>query len=289
MTTTTETDQSTDTMLEAVNAPLVAQDAAQALLATVAPLVPRIAEYTDYAAALVVNNAEDAKAAAERAKAIRADITLVETTLEPHTQEASRRHKLLTGFRARFTDPFTAAGKLIKAKVTKWEDDERAKAEAERRRLQAEADERARREREKQEQAAAEARRKEEEARRAADEARAKAEAAQGEERRRLEAEADKRDREANAAAAKAEKREDAAQQVAAPVVKIVAPKSGIRARTDVTVEILDIVAFVQAAAANPMLCGYIDQPSLAAALKKAKASNPMFNVPGVMFGERRV
>ena len=280
MTTTTETDQSTDTMLEAVNAPLVAQDAAQALLATVAPLVPRIAEYTDYAAALVVNNAEDAKAAAERAKAIRADITLVETTLEPHTQEASRRHKLLTGFRARFTDPFTAAGKLIKAKVTKWEDDERAKAEA---------DERARREREKQEQAAAEARRKEEEARRAADEARAKAEAAQGEERRRLEAEADKRDREANAAAAKAEKREDAAQQVAAPVVKIVAPKSGIRARTDVTVEILDIVAFVQAAAANPMLCGYIDQPSLAAALKKAKASNPMFNVPGVMFGERRV
>lgn len=289
MSTTTETDQSTDTMLEAVNAPLVEHDAGQALLATVAPLVPRIAEYNDYAAALVVNNAEDAKAATAKYNEIRADITLVETTLEPHTHEAARRHKLLTGFRARFTDRLTAAGKLIKAKVTKLEDAEREKAAAEQRRLQAEADDRARREREKQEQAAAEARRKEEEARRAADEARAKAEAAQGEERRRLEAEAAKRDREAAAAAAKAEKREDAAAQVVAPVVKIEAPKSGMRARVDVTVDILDIAEFVKAAAANPMLGGYIDLPSLAANLKRAKASNPMFNVPGVRFGERRV
>ena len=148
MTTTTENRSEHGHDAGSRQRPLVAQDAAQALLATVAPLVPRIAEYTDYAAALVVNNAEDAKAAAGASKAIRADITLVESRWSRTRRGPDRRHKLLTGFRARFTDPFTVAGKLIKAKVTKWEDDERAKAETERRRLQAEADERARRERE---------------------------------------------------------------------------------------------------------------------------------------------
>jgi len=272
-----------------VNAPLVSGDAAAQLLAAVAPLVPRIAEYKAYAESLTIRTAEDAKGATAKLDAIRADINIVKGAMEPHTAEADRRHKLLTAFRARFVDPFTASGKMIKDKAMAYEQAEAARIEEQRRKLQAEADERARREREKAEQAAREQREKEEAARRASEEARLKAEAASGEERARLQAEADKREREANAAKAKAEQKETTAAQVAAPVIHIPAPKSGIRARKDVTVEILSIEEFVKAAAANPMLCGYIDQPSLAAALKRAKASNPMFNVPGVRFSERTV
>lgn len=103
-------------------------------------------------------------------------------------------------------------------------------------------------------------------------------------ERQRLEAEAAKLK-----TPEKKEARLEQASQVIAPTITIQAPKSGIRARTDVVVEILDIVAFVKDAAVRVDLCGYIDQERLASALKKAKTSNKMFNCEGVRFSERMV
>jgi hypothetical protein len=85
------------------------------------------------------------------------------------------------------------------------------------------------------------------------------------------------------------QEREEQAAQVIAPQIIIAAPKSSVRMQTVVTCEIVDIVEFVKAAAVNPMLCGYIDQTALAAALKKAKQSNSMLDVAGVKFGAKLV
>jgi hypothetical protein len=85
------------------------------------------------------------------------------------------------------------------------------------------------------------------------------------------------------------QEREEQAAQVIAPQIMVAAPKSTVRMQTVVTCEITDITEFVKAAAVNSMLCGYIDQASLAAALKKAKQSNSMLSVAGVKFGTRMV
>lgn len=278
-----------EVLIAEANAPMVSPGAEAQLLAVCAPRVQLIEEYTAKAGALQVRTPDEAQQAKGLMAQINADGKAIMDAISTHKANAQARHKLWTTFENRFIEPFRAAREAIKAKVIKYDEEQKAMALAEARRLQAIADEKARRERERQEQEAAAARAKEEDARQAAEKARRDAEAASGAERARLEAEARKKDREAAAAAAKAEVKQEAAATVIAPVIEVKAQKSGVRARSDVTVEIVDIKAFVRQAAEETYLCGYIDQPSLAANLKRAKSANKMLTIPGVKFGEKTV
>lgn len=271
------------------NQPLVKASDAKTLFAAVGPLVDRRNLYAQKAATLVVKTEADAISANDILKAISADTKTALEAIKAHKDAAKARHALWTKFEAFFAEPFAEAKKQINEKLFAWKKDVEAKVAAEQRRLQAIADEKARKEREAAEQAAAKQRAIEEEARRKAEEARRNAEEASVAERKKLLATAEAEERKANAAAAKAEVKAESAAQTIAPTIIIESPKVGIRARTDVVVEITDIVAFVMEAGSRHELCGFIDQDRLAANLKRAKASNKFFKCEGVTFTERLV
>lgn len=277
--------------VEACNAVAVPDPVRVALVRDLGPVAGRLAEYVTMAAALEVDDAVSAEAAAKVCARIAADIKTVRDheVLSKITDGLHKLHRQWTGLRDLFVAPMERDRRTIKSKVTAWEAEEKAKAEAIRAKLQAEADAKARREREKQEAEARRQREIEETARRKAEDARREAEKAKGAERARLEAAANAADRAASAAAAKAETRAEAAASVIAPTIHVDMPKSGMRSQGIVTCEIVSITEFVRAAAARTDLCGYIDQESLAAALKKARIANSMFEAPGVKFGRKTV
>jgi hypothetical protein len=274
----------------ACNAVAVPDPVRVALVRDLGPVANRLAKYAA-ATSMTVTNEAEAEEASQICTAIAADIATVKNheVLSKITSGLHDLHRRWTGLRDLFVAPMTRDRKTIKDKVIAWQEAEKRKAEEIQRKLQAEADAKAAREREKQEAEACRQRQIEEDARRKAEDARRAAAEADGKERARLEAAANAADRAANAAAVKAEARVEAAASVIAPTIHIEAPKSGMRSQGMVTCEIVSITEFIRAAAARPDLCGYIDQESLAAALKKARIANSMFEAPGVKFGRKTV
>lgn len=273
-------------VIETSNAPLIHEDAARELIATLAPLRGRVDACRSLSRVVV----KDQKTALE-AKALRDQIAkerkLVEEAIAAHKEAAFSRHRLWSRFENWFLDPLKDAYKMISAELDKYDTEQRRIAEEVRRKAQAEADEKARREREAQEMAAAKQRAIEEEARRKAEEARRKAEQASEAERKRLLEEADKAEREANRAAAKAEVREERAATVIAPTINVEAQTSGKRSQKRWTAKVTDQAAFMQAAAKDPTLQGFVVIET--AKLARSKAANVMFAAPGVEFTQETV
>jgi len=124
----------------------------------------------------------------------------------------------------------------------------------------------------------------------------AEAEKAQAEQIR-LQAEADARARkerealEAKAAKMKTEEKRqqylDQAASVAAPTVTIEAPKSSVKFSTRWKVKAVNTTTFIQAAAQNTMMHGFIEIKTTA--LERSKAANPSLEVPGITFEKVRV
>lgn len=269
----------------------ITDEVKMALARDLLPVAERMHGYTAFAAIVNITDKESADRASGVVAEIDRDLKLVKghDVLSGITSGLDKLHKRAVAFRSLFTGPMERDKKAIRQPVLDWEAAEKAKAAALAAKLQAAADEKARKERERQEAEAAKQRAIEEVARKVAEDARRKAEKAKGDERARLDAEANAADRKASAAAVKVETRTEAAASVIAPTIHIDAPKSGMRSQGMVTCEIVSIVEFVKAATARPDLCGYIDQKALAAALKKTRISNSMFEVPGVKFGRKTV
>jgi chemotaxis protein histidine kinase CheA len=275
----------------ACNAVAVPNPVRVALVRDLGPVANRLAEYAEAAETIRVIDKQSADQAASICDRIAADIKTVENheVVSRITDGLYKLHRQWTGLRDMFVGPMKGNRKTIKMRVTDWEAREAAKAEALRAKLQAEAEAKAATKKAQEE---AEAKRQlaiQQEAERKAQDARIAAAAAQGAEKARLEAAANAADRKANAAAVKVEARTEAAANVIAPTIHIDAPKSGMRSQGIVTCEIVSITEFVKAAVARPDLCGYIDQKTLAAALKTTRISNSMFEVPGVKFGRKTV
>lgn len=247
---TTETEVLTpEVIIEKANAELITYDEGQALVAALSPIVPRLDEYTAFANSLTVTCKADADRAAITIAAINADVKTVLESIKAHKAEAKARHTLWTTFEKRFTDILDGAYDKARLVVKNWQDEENRKAAAEAARLQAIENERVRKEQE------------------------------------RLRKEADKLK-----TPEKKQELIEQAESVCAHTV-VVAPQKtkGMTFRTEVTVEITSIIEFIRDAAQRPDLCGYIDQDRLAAALKKAKQANKLFDCNGVKFGTKTV
>ncbi len=115
--------------------------------------------------------------------------------------------------------------------------------------------------------------------------------------RQRLQAEADERARrererlEKEASKLKTpelrEQRMEAAAAVVAPVVYVQAPKQAVKSQSRWFVKSIDAPAFIQAAAKDPALIGFltIDEQRLL----RAKSANAMVEIPGIVFEKRLV
>ena len=129
-----------------------------ALVAALQPIAERIPGYLSYAAAVIVENAEQAVSAASYRDTMLADAVNAETTLREFDNRLIERlfktHRAWTALIGRF-GVLEDAAKKVKQTIIGWQVAEAAKAERERQRLQAEAEERARRERERLEKEAA--------------------------------------------------------------------------------------------------------------------------------------
>src|SRR3990167_10416647 len=123
-----------------------------ALVAALQPIAERIPGYLSYAAAVIVENPEQAVSAASYRDTMLADAVNAETTLREFDNRLIERlfktHRAWTALIGRF-GVLEDAAKKVKQTIIGWQVAEAAKAERERQRLQAEAEERARRERER--------------------------------------------------------------------------------------------------------------------------------------------
>lgn len=268
------------------NAALITQEDGQKLIAALAPLRDRVEKCRTLQRIVVKDQATALEAKAMRDQ-IAKERKLVAETIAAHKEAAQKKHKLWTTFENWFLGPLNSAYKMIGESLDEYDAAQRRAAAAEAARLQAIADEKARREREKQEQEAARQRAIEDEARRKADEARRAAEQAGAEERKRLMEEAAKADREAERAKAKAEVKQEAAAAVIAPTINVEAQTSGKIARKVWVATVTDTKAFFSACAVRHELTGYVEIDTTK--MQRAKAANPMTEIPGVTFSQRTV
>lgn len=277
-------------LVSATNESLVITDPVkQALIEDLGPIAEGMALYRQFASEVVVENQAQANAARKMEKRIAEDVKTVKEhpVLSGMKKGFDDLHKRWVGLSNRFVPPMETDRKTIRTTRIDWEEAEKEKARAEERKLQAAADEKARKEREQQERLECYQREKEEEARRAAQEALDKAAAAKDEvERKKFADEAERRRKEADAAQVKADMRRENAEAVAAPVVQVSAPSAKGGSRLYWEVEVKDKLAFLRAIPQRPDYAGYVEV--LLSNLKKAKAANPMLEIPGVEFKQVR-
>ena len=276
--------QELELVIEETNQLVILDEQKLQMIAILRPVANRLAKYDHYSRSLVVTTQAAADAAAEVLKEIAADIAIVTNVLTDQIDRLHKAHRRSTGFRGLFLDPLDHDRRTIKGAVAQWQEAEQRKADALQRKLQAEADEKARKEREREELEARKQREAEEKARQEAEQARQRALHAKSEaERLEAQRQAIAAEKAANAAAAKAELRDEKAAAVVAPVVQVAAPKAtGVRIQKRWKLVKLDKRAFITAAAANPMLDGYIEIDEQA--LARTKAANTAFQCPGVTF-----
>lgn len=129
--------------------PLVQDDAAAELVATLGPLVAKRDEYRASAAAVVVRNEDEAMNAKQLMDAIGADQKAAQDAIKGHKDAAKARHTRWCQLEAYFVDTLEAARKVVKGKILNFQIAEQKRRDEEQRRLQAEADERARKEQER--------------------------------------------------------------------------------------------------------------------------------------------
>jgi len=260
-------------------------DAVKAALSRdLGPVANRMPHYTEFAAAINVQNKEDADRATAVVADIDADLKLVKghDVLSGITAGFDKLHKRAVAFRSRFIGPMERDKRTIRQPVLDWEAEEKRKAAALAARLQAAADAKAATERAKVEAEAQRQRDIEEQARRKAEDARRAAAEASGHEQARLEAEANAADRKAAIAASKAEVKTEAAASVVASTIHVKAPKSGMRVSRAWKVKEVETAVFFAALAARPDLWGYVEVST--SRMERSKAANPSMVIPGVEF-----
>ena len=234
-----------------------------------------------WAAGMIVANkcdADIAVAGISRMKTVRAQWVAY---WEPIKSAASAAHKAICAKEKEGTEGIDAAEKIVKAKITAWQNAEQEKAMIEQRRLQAIADEQARKEREKAEAAAAVQRAKEAAAREAEQAALRKAQEATNEaDRIKAQAEADKASRAAEAAAQKAEVKQEQAM-VEAPIITVESPKMA-GSTTTWKAELISITALTGLAITDIRLPFVVFNQQ--AADRFAKATKGAIPVAGIRF-----
>lgn len=278
-------------LIKETNSSIVLDDPiTQALKKSLAPIAAQIPEWVKIAEEIEVTNANQAKQASLTEAQIKIALRTVkqDDVFSGIVKGLHSAHKKWTGFRSLFTDPMEAAKQVIHNKRLAWEEIEREKAAEEERRLQAIADEKARKEKAEQDRLAEAQRKKEQDKR--DEEARLRREAQEtenAEERVRLEKEADRKAKEADAHAEQVEVREENADAVETTQVHVAAPvqKGGSRLQWFATV--IAPAQFFQALSTQPQLQGFVKVDL--AAMKRAKAANPLTEIPGVKFEQKRV
>lgn len=278
-----------DVIVTETNAVAISDPLKDTLVAELKPIADKLHLYQQEAEDMQVKCKDDAEDCAIKEAEIQRALKQIKDndTLTKITDGLHKLHRRWTTFRGVFTISLEDSKKTFRTKRIEWEDEQRRLAEAERQRLQALEDARIAKERAKAEEAARIQREKEIEALRVAQEALRKAQEEQNAEARsRLEAEAEKARKQAEVAAAKAQAKEEQAEAKVATQIRVEAPISAGRSRVVWKVESIDQDKFYQAVIANPMLRGYIEIKTTA--LERTKASNPIMEIPGVVFKQVR-
>jgi hypothetical protein len=137
-----------EVLIEKVNAPVVANDRAGEIIATLSRIQIKRGEMLTLARTFDCTSEDDTKRGALVIKEIDADLKEVESVLDGIIKTAHERHKFLTTIRKALTDGHSEAKASIKARVAAWVSEQRRIAAEHQAKLQREADEQARRERE---------------------------------------------------------------------------------------------------------------------------------------------
>lgn len=220
----------------------VSQEETAALVAVLRPLAEKAAEAIALASEMDVRDKDTADRASVAANAIAGISNEIGDALAGCVSKAHLYHKAWTALRKVFLDPLDSARGGLRARIKSWKAVEELRAEQLRRKLQAEADAKARKDREELERRAAKVKTE-----------------------------------------AKREELREMAAQIEAPVISVEAPKvAGFRASKKWAVVSIDQRAFIEGAAKDKSLIGFVEiSPT---ALARAKQANAMFEAPGVVF-----
>jgi hypothetical protein len=208
-----------------------------------------------WARAVVIGTAAEREAAVAAVREVKALSKEINTRFDESVKRAHSAWKSAVALRDSFLEGPATVERLVKAAITRFDDEQERIRLAEQRRLQAIEDERRRKEQAALEAAARVQREKEEAARRLEEDARKRAqEAANEADLARALAEAEKARKAALAAAAKAEEKASAAMDVPPPVaVSVAGPAKQAGESTAVIhkARVVDAIAFIKAAVAN--------------------------------------
>tara|TARA_R110000824_G_scaffold33479_8_gene107268 strand:- start:1112 stop:1993 length:882 start_codon:yes stop_codon:yes gene_type:complete len=277
-------------LVAGTNEALVIQDPVKlALVNDLTPIAENMVKYAAFAQQISVHDQASADAAMIMEKLIAADVKTVKQhdVLSGIIKGLHALHKRWKSVENTFVPDMDESRRAIRAARIEWEEAEAEQAAAEQRRLQAIADEKARKEREQQEKLER-AQREKEAAARAEEERlrRVASETKDASERKKLEQQAERNRKIADAAALKADMRQENAEAVAAPVINVNASRAVGGSRLGWIATVVNAKQFFEALALNPQLAGYVEikVKSLAA----AKRSNPLTEIPGVTFEQKR-